>query len=327
MRETPRPQLSAAAILITLLTACPPAPTEDAGLPITGTVRGSGQTTHTTIEADGGVLTAEGMTLSIEAGALPEGTEVTVTPLTVPGGENVITPVYRFEPAGLEFAMPVTVRFELPEGVPEGAVILWTKKDDPTQVEALETRAEGNTLLAQVTHFSSGYVHVTQNCGNGNIDNKVEVHCTAECGHWWARYCCSSVTYQWDEQCDNGGGNLPYSSTSRFCPRGQRSCGSFCTTSCYSYPHYTNVCGDGWVQSFEGERCDDSNSVDDVCLPNTSCNRCSATCGQLIITPSALEWTASLRSPSWTADLAGPAPCEQRLRFDDGTRDAEPRGQ
>ncbi|MDP3235737.1 MAG: hypothetical protein Q8N26_23330, partial [Myxococcales bacterium] len=121
---------------------------------------GSGAVTTQVVGAEGGEIKLEGATLDVPRGALPDGQMITVTssPTPAPEAYQSFSPVYTFEPAGLEFAVPVTIR--LRATVPGGSrlVVFWTKKGSTTQFDELASTQSGDTVVAQVTHFSSGFL-------------------------------------------------------------------------------------------------------------------------------------------------------------------------
>ncbi|MGH2411457.1 MAG: hypothetical protein ACRDGS_13995, partial [Chloroflexota bacterium] len=72
---------------------------------------GTGATIMTPTGAQGGTVTLEGTTLTIPAGALSSSEPITVTSTkdSPPAGVRNLSPIYQFGPAGLTFAVPVTV--------------------------------------------------------------------------------------------------------------------------------------------------------------------------------------------------------------------------
>lgn len=107
--------------------------------------------------AAGGDLSAAGATLLVPAGALSTPTQIAVTTTEEsPLGFNARSPLFRFEPEGLRFSQPVTIRIPV-RGDPETATIFWSRYGDDTYT-ALPTRVEGGFAIAQSTHFSSAFL-------------------------------------------------------------------------------------------------------------------------------------------------------------------------
>lgn len=106
---------------------------------------------------EGGTLAGGGVTLTIPAGALeqPETLKVHVDDVPAPDGGAARSPVYRFEPAGLELLELALVEVDV-DGDDVGT-LLWTTLDDPDVFEEIGLasggHAEGNTW-----HFSEMYV-------------------------------------------------------------------------------------------------------------------------------------------------------------------------
>ncbi len=121
-----------------------------------GAPPGTGESKTQVIGAQGGDLSHEGLTLAVPAGALPADTEITVTSTAdAPQGDfERLSPVFRFEPDGLQFAAPVTVRIAFAGGAREPAVY-WASAGQP--FARLDSTVEDGAVTAQVTHFSEGF--------------------------------------------------------------------------------------------------------------------------------------------------------------------------
>ena len=163
MRHVAR-STSALACLFVLAASCgedSPEGAADAGVPDPSTLPLS---TAAMVGSDGAELRVRGATIEVPAGALADDVEIQVTAQLSrePAGFDLRTPVMRFEPDGLEFAQPVEVRFDMDE-VPEGATVYWTSPDGAT-FEPRSTRVEGNEVVAQIDHFSEGFVGFAQRC-------------------------------------------------------------------------------------------------------------------------------------------------------------------
>lgn len=127
-------------LLVVALTAC-----DDGG----ATGRG-------TIGPEGGTLWGDGVQIDVPAGALARDLEIRVEPITVPAGYQAVgATAFRFQPEGLRFDAPVTVRFDVsPE---QGDVtVFWSRDDAPDVLEALPTRRTGSGVVATIEHFSTG---------------------------------------------------------------------------------------------------------------------------------------------------------------------------
>lgn len=125
-----------------------------------------------TIGKTGGHLTADGVTLTIPAGALDSDVEITVT---VPKGSYVEA---HFEPHGLEFAEAATLRMDVKGALPEqageaavdvtgkvqkdiqsglqGVYFEGTLGEDAVAKEILGAVVEGDRATMKIRHFS-GY--------------------------------------------------------------------------------------------------------------------------------------------------------------------------
>ena len=70
------------------------------------------------VGADGGTIAVEGMELAIPAGAVPEGTEITATPLrSLQGSPFAAAPVgLKLEPSGIVLLQPATLTLPKPSG-------------------------------------------------------------------------------------------------------------------------------------------------------------------------------------------------------------------
>lgn len=114
-----------------------------------------------TLGPSGGVIEVLGLALEVPAGALPDDVEITVeNTATFQRWNDTLsyTHLYRFEPDGLSFAAPVSVTLKLPASVDgEGASVYWSLPGDDESFEELGGTFEGETLTAQVTHFSRGF--------------------------------------------------------------------------------------------------------------------------------------------------------------------------
>lgn len=115
---------------------------------------------HATIGPDGGSVggaLATAPVLEVPAGALA--TETTITIVEEDGADpedGVRSRLWRFEPAGLRFAVPATVHIPFTPG--EGdEVVRWTASLD-APAASLETTLVGAVAAAGIEHFSVGWV-------------------------------------------------------------------------------------------------------------------------------------------------------------------------
>lgn len=112
-----------------------------------------------TIGPSGGSLTVGSLTLDVPAGAVAADTAITITEAgtAVPDGYVAVTPLYRFAPEGLVFAMPIAVKMSF-QGLSAGLRIYWSRTTDPTSYEPLATEFADGVATAHVTHFSTGFL-------------------------------------------------------------------------------------------------------------------------------------------------------------------------
>jgi hypothetical protein len=113
----------------------------------------------TRIGQAGGTVTSGAVSLAVPPGALPTDTAITITATDAPApaGVTPYSKVARFEPSGLVFTAPVEVAFDLPSDALEPTVY-WTRQGSETEFEAIGGRVSGGKFVAQVTHFSLGFL-------------------------------------------------------------------------------------------------------------------------------------------------------------------------
>jgi hypothetical protein len=127
------------------------------------TVRFDGQTAavadesaavESAVGADGGTIAVEGIELAIPAGAVPEGTEITATPLrSLQGSPFSAAPVgLKLEPSGLVLLRPATLTLPRPAGA--GQVVGFGFDGDGEGFHLVPHRAVGDTVELKVWHFS-----------------------------------------------------------------------------------------------------------------------------------------------------------------------------
>src|SRR5215813_11785722 len=106
--------------------------------------------------AGGNLALPGGAALQIPAGGLSKDTTITITRSSAQAPGDAMSRVYEFGPAGLAFAKPVTVTFTVPDGTTAGSVF-WTGTGNDAY-EELSTMVQGSTAVANVAHFSRGFV-------------------------------------------------------------------------------------------------------------------------------------------------------------------------
>lgn len=136
--------LIAATLTCVVLSGCPDGPSETTEL----------------IGTEGGRLEAPGLVLEVPPGALNEPLTITVKrepDAEVPARFERHSALYRFEPSGTVFQKPIKVRIDDGDP-PDEAEIFWTNRSDPGHLEPVPTEREGDAFIAEVTHFSAGFV-------------------------------------------------------------------------------------------------------------------------------------------------------------------------
>jgi hypothetical protein len=105
----------------------------------------------------GGSLRVDGVVLTVPAGALGAETRLNVrrTDEAIPVGFSGRSALYRFEPDGTRFAVPVSVQMTV-TGDAAGASVWWSREGGG--YEQLATTVSNGSATALVTHFSSGFV-------------------------------------------------------------------------------------------------------------------------------------------------------------------------
>lgn len=109
------------------------------------------------VGAEGGTVGEPGgPQIDVPPGAVDGDTMITVTSSSEAAPSGAVTPVYRFEPEGIVFAVPIKVRLPVPDGVTD-ASMYWTKLAAPSEFERIGGHVTGSTIEAEVVHFSGGY--------------------------------------------------------------------------------------------------------------------------------------------------------------------------
>lgn len=166
------PRRLAMLALLPLALACPQSVTveEPAPPPIAPGTRAT-----RVVDASGEILGLEGLTLTIPAGALEEPTEISIvaTDRSAPEPFHAFSPLFRFEPSGLEFAVPVTVTLPF-DGEREIATVFWTERESDA-FSARPTETEGYFATATIHHFSQGFVGTACNDCCGRATDALDV--------------------------------------------------------------------------------------------------------------------------------------------------------
>ncbi len=164
-------QLGAAALVAVMMFGCGESHVMDVPPPDPGDVT----ETAVTIGPDGGIVDAGSLSLEIPAGALAEDTEIRIIPTAdaAPEAFDAFSPVFRFEPAGLSFDVPATVRLPF-AGDESVATIFWTRAGGDEFI-ARATHIEDGLAVTEVSHFSRAFVGTacTGSCcgrGRGDLD-------------------------------------------------------------------------------------------------------------------------------------------------------------
>ncbi len=112
-----------------------------------------------TIGSEGGTLTTKGVELVIPAGALAEARTISIAATTdgPPAGIVGYSQILRFEPEGLVFKVPVSVKIAY-VGAPGDATLYWTKDGSSAEFENVGGSAGLEEVSGSVTHFSRGFV-------------------------------------------------------------------------------------------------------------------------------------------------------------------------
>lgn len=134
----------------------------DAAMDAGGMV-GTGETVTMTVDASGGSVTLSNATVTIPAGALASATDITITETTMPtpAGYRPFSPLYRFEPEGLTFAVPVTISIHSNAAgadVPLGTLFWSRAAADGGGWERRGGVPTGSDVIGSAEHFSFGFL-------------------------------------------------------------------------------------------------------------------------------------------------------------------------
>jgi len=115
------------------------------------------------MDTKGGTLSnSSGLQLTVPAGAMQQPKTITVTPVAevaapaLPTGAAKVGTIFKFEPHGATFTVPVTIRVPFDASlVPQGASVgLFKAQPGGTFVEITPVTIVGNTLVAEISSFS-----------------------------------------------------------------------------------------------------------------------------------------------------------------------------
>lgn len=116
--------------------------------------------TSAVIGSSGGTLTTtNGTSIEIPPGAIDADTVISVAESSAPppSGIGAVTPVFDFGPDGIVFAHPVKITIPLASTAGPLSV-WWTNHDGSGTFEPIGGSIVGNSIVVDVTHFSSGVV-------------------------------------------------------------------------------------------------------------------------------------------------------------------------
>jgi hypothetical protein len=254
---------------------------------------------ESTATAGGGTFAFGGaVTLDMPAGAVGADTPIVIGQINELNAAGALSPYFAFQPHGLQFAKPVTVRIAVPAGT-KAARILWSS-DTGAGYDTLPTRIEGAFAVTETTHFSIAVVApgldpdggaadggaAPSKCGNGTIDalpGQAGPYCSNyQCARFRTVFgrtyciaykCVAYASYPIYEQCDDG------NAATETCTYGVASC-VVCRQDCTVGAGLPGAsCGDGVVNGANGETCDDGNVTTEACpYGQATCTVCTAGC-------------------------------------------------
>ncbi len=118
---------------------------------------GSGAMQSQIIDARGGGIALEVVTLTVPPGALAQPQTVTLTSTTTAApSASALTALYQFAPDGLSFALPATVQIQAPAS--QQALSIYWERPDQSGYDELPTMLKGGILYAATLHFTHLYV-------------------------------------------------------------------------------------------------------------------------------------------------------------------------
>lgn len=108
---------------------------------------------------EGATIEVGGAVVTIPKGALAATTNITIAAeeaTAVPEGFVSLSKLFKCEPSGTDFAVPVEMRMPFTDDG-KGGTLFWSTGADPS-FQDLGGKVEGATMVATVRHFSSGFV-------------------------------------------------------------------------------------------------------------------------------------------------------------------------
>lgn len=119
----------------------------------------AGECPAVTLGPAGGSVTCAGATVVVPPGALSTPVPVQILPTMspAPAGYAGYSPLFRFEPAGTTFAIPVRVSLPF-TGDPSRAALFWSRPAGSTGYQRVGGLASAGVLTGSVSHFSTGFV-------------------------------------------------------------------------------------------------------------------------------------------------------------------------
>ncbi|MBX3186651.1 MAG: hypothetical protein KF819_06535 [Labilithrix sp.] len=110
------------------------------------------------IGAEGGTIEVAGALVTFPKGALASSKAITISVKEggAPEGFVALSKVFVCEPSGTDFAQPVTMQMPFSDDG-KGGSMFWSSGADPS-FKDVGGVVQGNTMVATVRHFSSGFV-------------------------------------------------------------------------------------------------------------------------------------------------------------------------
>jgi RHS repeat-associated protein len=133
----------------------------------TTTCTGTGTTTTVSVGTSGGTVALEKVTVTFPQNVFTSATGITITSTTdaPPSGIQAYTPIYKFDPDGSQFKLPATVTFVVGTGL-LNPTILWSRPGGGW--DDLRGTYINGAITATITHFSEGFVAVSQCAGQAD---------------------------------------------------------------------------------------------------------------------------------------------------------------
>lgn len=209
----------------------------------------------------GAIVSPEGnLEVAVPPGALdaPVMVSVTLSEIAPPANVATYSPVFKFEPAGLTFKEPITVRFEV-DGDEAIATVYWTKPDSD-EFEAIGGDAHDGVIEVQVSHFSSGF------CGANACKRNLKTdpdHCGA-CDH-------ACPGQHGARACNEGVCSLT-------CDAGYADCDGDKSTGCEQQLSAANHCGSCGTQCAAGFACQAPSGSGFTCVDIDECSTDNGGC-------------------------------------------------